>query len=106
MEEIALRKELEEKKRREGKISEPKLNAKQKEVLDNQLEKESMVRKRIKDANENTAPAIALLSAAVEECPKAFVESVGGYPKHITSAILQESSESEKRLCEFNNSLV
>ena len=89
MEEIALRKELEEKKRREGKISEPKLNAKQKEALDNQLEKESIIRNKIKDANENTAPAIALLSAAVQECPKAFVESVGGYPKHITAAIFR-----------------
>ena len=89
MEEIALRKEMEEKKRREGKLTEPKLNPKQKEALDNQLEKESLVRKRIKDASENTAPSLALLSAAVEECPKAFVESVGGYPQHITAAIFR-----------------
>ena len=89
MEEIALRREIEEKKRREGKLTEPKLNPKQKEALDNQLEKESLVRKRIKDASENTAPSLALLSAAVEECPKAFVESVGGYPQHITAAIFR-----------------
>ena len=89
MEEIALRKEMEEKKRREGKLVEPKLNPKQKEALDNQLEKESLVRNRIKNAHENTAPSMALLSAAVEECPKAFVESVGGYPQSITAAIFR-----------------
>lgn len=47
MEELALRKEIEEKKRREGKLTEPKLTPKQKEILDAQLEKEKVVRQRV-----------------------------------------------------------
>jgi hypothetical protein len=47
MEEMALRKELEEKKRREGKLAEPKLTPKQKEMLDAQLEKEKAVRQKV-----------------------------------------------------------
>ena len=81
MEEIALRKELEEKKRREGKLIEPKLTQKQKEVLQAHLEKEAATRKRLKEAKEKITPPLALLSAAVAECPKAFVIAVGGSPK-------------------------
>ncbi len=44
---MALRKELEEKRRREGKVQEPKLTPKQKELLDQQLEKESQIRQRV-----------------------------------------------------------
>jgi hypothetical protein len=47
MEELALRKEIEEKKRREGKLTEPKLTPKQKELLDGQLEKEKLVRQKV-----------------------------------------------------------
>ena len=47
MEELALRKEIEENKRREGKLTEPKLTPKQKEILDAQLEKEKVVRQRV-----------------------------------------------------------
>ena len=47
MEELALRKEIEEKKRREGKLPEPKLTPKQKEMMDAQLEKEKVVRSRV-----------------------------------------------------------
>lgn len=43
-EEIALRRELEEKKRREGKIKEPELTPKQKEAIRLQLEKEGVIR--------------------------------------------------------------
>ena len=81
MEDIALRKELEEKKRREGKLVEPKLTQKQKEVLEAHLEKEAATRKRLKEAKEKVTPPLALLSAAVAECPKAFVVAVGGSPK-------------------------
>ena len=47
MEEMALRKEIEEKKRREGKLAEPKLSPKQKEILDAQLEKEKVIRVKV-----------------------------------------------------------
>jgi nitric oxide synthase oxygenase domain/subunit len=47
MEEMALRKEIEEKKRREGKLAEPKMTQKQKELLEAQLEKEKVVRNRV-----------------------------------------------------------
>ena len=87
MEEIALRKELEEKRRKEGKTSGPKLTQKQKEVLETHLEKESAIRKKLSEARDRTAPNIALLSAAVEACPRAFAESVGGYPKALLPAI-------------------
>jgi len=44
---MALRKELEEKRRKEGKSQEPKLTPKQKELLDQQLDKESLIRQRV-----------------------------------------------------------
>lgn len=44
---MALRRELEEKKRREGKLKEPELNPKQKEAMKAQLEKESTIRSRL-----------------------------------------------------------
>ncbi len=44
---MALRKEIEEKKRREGKLTEPKLSPKQKEILDAQLEKEKVIRQKV-----------------------------------------------------------
>ena len=43
MEDMKLRKELEEKKRREGKITEPKLTPKQKEQVDAQLVTNSII---------------------------------------------------------------
>lgn len=43
-EELALRRELEEKRRKEGKVKEPELNAKQKEAMRIQLEKEAIIR--------------------------------------------------------------
>lgn len=46
-EELALRRELEEKKRKQGKIKEPELTQKQKEALRQQLEKENAIRDRL-----------------------------------------------------------
>lgn len=89
MEDIALRKELEEKKRKEGKLVEPKLTPKQKEALDTHLEKESLIRRRLEEAIDKARPSIALLSAAVAECPKAFVEAVGGYPKPLLPSLFR-----------------
>ena len=47
MEELELIRELEEKKKREGKIKEPELNPKQKEAIRVQLEKESIIRSKV-----------------------------------------------------------
>lgn len=46
-EELALRQELEEKKRKQGKGKDPELTQKQKEALRQQLEKESVIRDRL-----------------------------------------------------------
>ncbi|RZF42330.1 hypothetical protein LSTR_LSTR016272 [Laodelphax striatellus] len=50
-EEMALRRELEEKKRRQGKIKDPELTPKQKEALRIQLEKEAAIRKRLTEVS-------------------------------------------------------
>lgn len=47
LEEIQLRRELEEKKRKQGKLKEPELTPKQKEILRLQLEKESGIRAKL-----------------------------------------------------------
>ena len=89
MEEVALRKEFEEKKRKDNKMVEPKLTSKQKEVLEAHLEKESVIRVRIREARDNTAPTIALLAATIDECPKAFAEALGGYPKPLLPSLIR-----------------
>lgn len=47
-EEIFLRKEIEEKKIKEGKLKKPELSLKQKEVMVVELEKESKIRNKLK----------------------------------------------------------
>jgi hypothetical protein len=47
LEELQLRRELEEKRRKQGKLKEPQLTPKQKEALRLQLEKESSIRARL-----------------------------------------------------------
>ena len=77
LEEIALRKEIEEKKKREGKWKEPKLTPKQKELLANQLEKESAIRKKIQEVVADIDPYINMLLASVKGNPKAFMSLIG-----------------------------
>ena len=72
MEEIALRKEIEAKKKREGKWEEPKLTPKQKEALNAQLEKESGIRAKLSEIKENLLPNLTLLYSSLKGCPKAF----------------------------------
>lgn len=72
MEELALRKEIEEKRRREGKHVEPKLTPKQKELLNVQLEKERKTRAHVAAIVEAVRPALTLLSAAVAAKPRLF----------------------------------
>ena len=72
MDDIALRKELEEKKKREGKWQEPKLTPKQKEAMAIQLEKESLVRNRVKNNKAFLTPYLYILQASVKGKTKAF----------------------------------
>ncbi|RZF42658.1 hypothetical protein LSTR_LSTR001453 [Laodelphax striatellus] len=65
-EEMALRRELEEKKRRQGKIKDPELTPKQKEALRIQLEKEAAIRKRLSELNADVACSVSMLLAATE----------------------------------------
>ena len=76
MEEIALRKELEEKRRREGKVVQPKLTPKQKEMLNAQLEKESKIRAEVAAIKNRVQPALMLLASAVKGSPKVFASLV------------------------------
>ncbi len=76
MEEIALRKELEEKRRREGKVVEPKLTPKQKEALNTQLEKEEAKRQEVAALKEASSPILRLSAEAVRARPRAFAGKV------------------------------
>lgn len=69
MEELALRRELEEKKRREGKLKEPELNPKQKEAMRVQLEKESAIRTRLTLLKNRLDNCISMLRAVLEGNP-------------------------------------
>lgn len=50
-EEIILRKEIEAKKIKEGKIKEPELSTKQKEIMAIELEKEKIIRDKLKNVS-------------------------------------------------------
>ncbi|XP_039292554.1 eIF-2-alpha kinase activator GCN1 [Nilaparvata lugens] len=65
-EEMALRRELEEKKRRQGKIKDPELTPKQKEALRIQMEKEAAIRKRLTELNSDVARSVSMLLAATD----------------------------------------
>jgi len=76
MEEIALRKEIEEKKKKEGKLKKPELTSKQKEALYNQLEKEKKIREEVGDVLKITAPAVNLFRFAVHGNPQALAAKI------------------------------
>lgn len=65
-EEIALRKEIEEKKRKEGKLSEPALTPKQREAIKVQLEKEASIRNKLKIMEEKVLIGVSLIECALE----------------------------------------
>jgi hypothetical protein len=72
MEELALRKEIEEKRRREGKSVPVKLTPKQKELIDTQLEKEDVVRKKVEALRQVIGPLMNVAKIALESNPGAF----------------------------------
>ncbi|KAF9795685.1 hypothetical protein SFRURICE_003878 [Spodoptera frugiperda] len=64
LEELQLRRELEEKNKREGKVKEVPLSAKQKEAIKAQLAKESAIRERLSALNRRVVMAVRLVEAA------------------------------------------
>ncbi|XP_043189397.1 eIF-2-alpha kinase activator GCN1-like isoform X4 [Amphibalanus amphitrite] len=72
MEEIALRKELEAKRAREGRAGPEKLTPKQKEAVAQQLEKESKIRSRVAEVDSQFSVAASLLRGAVGGDPAAL----------------------------------
>ena len=87
MEELALRKEIEEKKRREGRLVEPKLTPKQKELLSAQLEKERKTRAHVASLVERVRPALSLLGAAVAARPQLFAAVVSPVLELLAAAL-------------------
>ena len=69
---IALRRELEEKKKREGKWQEPKMTPKQKEAFNIQLEKEAIIKNRLKALSDQLEPYLILFKHSLQGQPKAF----------------------------------
>ena len=65
MDEIQLIREIDEKRRREGKIKEPELNAKQKEALRLQLEKENCIRTKVAALNTSMEQSVSLLNTSL-----------------------------------------
>ncbi|CAH0406720.1 unnamed protein product [Chilo suppressalis] len=63
LEELQLRRELEEKKKKQGKVKEVPLSAKQKEAIKAQLAKESAIRERLSALNSRVVAATQLVGA-------------------------------------------
>ena len=72
MEEIELRKEIEEKKRKEGKLKKPELTSKQREAMKAQLEKEDKIREKMSGLVALCTPALDLFDAALQGRPVAL----------------------------------
>jgi HEAT repeat protein len=72
MEEIELRKELEAKKKAQGDYKEPQLNKKQLEVKQQQLQKESQIRSKLRANFEEFSTAIDLIQAMADSNPTAI----------------------------------
>nr|CAD7433309.1 unnamed protein product [Timema monikensis] len=63
LEEIQLRRELEDKKRKQGKLKEPELTVKQKEAMRLQLEKESAIRSKLTQLNQKLTCVVSMTRA-------------------------------------------
>lgn len=66
LEELQLKREIEEKKRKEGKTKPPQLTPKQKEAIKNQIEKENAIRLKCSILNEKLSGVISLIECAVK----------------------------------------
>ncbi|XP_072943447.1 stalled ribosome sensor GCN1 isoform X2 [Epargyreus clarus] len=81
LEELQLRRELEEKQRKEGKVTEVPLTAKQKEAVKAQLAKESAIRERLTELNASVSGATELLGAV-------GAGAAGGAARRLLGALL------------------
>ncbi|CRL07624.1 CLUMA_CG020589, isoform A [Clunio marinus] len=66
LEELQLRREIEEKKRKEGKLKAPQLTPKQKEAIKNQTDKENTIRIKCKELNESLKKIISQIEGSVK----------------------------------------
>uniref|UniRef100_A0A1B0AHF4 TOG domain-containing protein n=1 Tax=Glossina pallidipes TaxID=7398 RepID=A0A1B0AHF4_GLOPL len=64
LEELQLRREIEEKRRKEGRAKPPQLTPKQQEAIRNQTEKESQIKKRLQALNEKLVCIIKMIKSA------------------------------------------
>ena len=71
-----MRRELEEKKKREGKWQEPKMTPKQKEAFNIQLEKEAIIKNRLKALSDELEPYLILFKHSLQGQPKAFASII------------------------------
>ncbi|XP_021942062.1 eIF-2-alpha kinase activator GCN1, partial [Zootermopsis nevadensis] len=67
LEELQLRRELEEKRRKQGKLKEPQLTPKQKETLRLQLQRESAIRARLTELNKRLENVVSMIKAAAND---------------------------------------
>lgn len=72
LEELQLRREIEEKKRKEGKFKPPQFSPKQLEAIKNQKLKEEGIRKRLKELNETIVKTVSMITAASAGNPVKF----------------------------------
>lgn len=70
LEEIQLRREIEEKKRKEGKWKPPQLTPKQQEAIKNQTDKENATKNRLKILNDNLLELVSLIHGAKNGNPR------------------------------------
>ncbi|KAF7417549.1 hypothetical protein HZH68_000202 [Vespula germanica] len=84
-EELQLRRELYEKRKREGKIKEPKLTPKQEEILKGQIAKENSIRKRLTELKSKIDHAVSLIHCAI----RGNGQELSLYLKDILSPILK-----------------
>lgn len=66
LEELQLRREIEEKKRKEGKLKPPQLTPKQKEAIKNQTDKENAIRIKCKELNDNLVKVISQIEGSTK----------------------------------------
>lgn len=72
LEELQLRREIEEKKRKEGKWKPPQLTPKQKELIKNQTDKENAIRAKCKELNDNLLKVVSQIEGSIKGNSKFF----------------------------------
>lgn len=70
LEELQLRREIEEKRRKEGKGKPPQLTPKQQEAIRNQTEKEKLIKNRLKALNNKLVSLVSIIEAVCVGNPK------------------------------------